>query len=214
VDLLTGYGLALGQAGRIPEALATIQRAHARDSLALTPLAVSGHLLCASRRCDAGIPMMKAAIDLDPNVVLIRLTLGTAYVLAGRPDSAVHQLETAFRIDSTAFAIRSYLIFGYAAAGRWADAERQRALLDRQPGSGSVNFEQTVAHIAFGENDKAMTSLERSVDAREPDLWPVSVACDPLFDPLKSNPRFAALMKRLGARACPPTAKWPIAKRT
>jgi eukaryotic-like serine/threonine-protein kinase len=214
VDLLTGYGLALGQAGRIPEALATIQRAHARDSLALTPLAVSGYYLCLLRRCDAGIPMMKAAIDLDPNVVLIRLTLGNAYAFAGRPDSAVQQFESAFRIDSTAFASRSYLIFGYAAAGRWSDAERHRALLDRQRGSGSVNFEQMVAHVAFGEYDSAMTSLERSVAAREPMLWPFSIACDPLFDPLKSNPRFAAVMKRLGARACSPTAKWPIAKRT
>jgi hypothetical protein len=64
--------------------------------------------------------------------------------------------------------------------------------------------------LAFGETDAAMTALERGVAAREPLLGIVSLACDPLFDPLKSNPRFSPLVQRLGARVCPATGTWPI----
>jgi hypothetical protein len=55
-----------------------------------------------------------------------------------------------------------------------------------------------------------MTSLERGVAAREQYLGVISIPCDPLFDPLKSNARFDALMRRIGARACRPNIPWPV----
>ncbi|HMA22696.1 MAG TPA: hypothetical protein VKP00_01850, partial [Gemmatimonadaceae bacterium] len=118
----------------------------------------------------------------------------------------------AFKLDSVTFGGRSNLILGYAAAGRWDDAARERTLLDRERRGTSINFEQTIAHIAFGEYDAAMTAFERSVAAREPLLWINSLPCDPIFDPLKSNPRFTNLMQRLGARACPARLAWRIGK--
>jgi hypothetical protein len=70
-----------------------------------------------------------------------------------------------------------------------------------------------VVDLAYGEYDAAMAALERGVAAREALLGIVSIPCDPLFDPLKANPRFAALMQRLGTRACPATGTWPVVTR-
>ncbi|HET7373418.1 MAG TPA: hypothetical protein VFJ20_08520, partial [Gemmatimonadaceae bacterium] len=88
-----------------------------------------------------------------------------------------------------------------------------RVLLERERRGTSLNFELAIADIAFGEYDKAVTAVERSVAAREPLLWITSLACDPIFDPLKSNARFQALLQRLGATACPPRMRWPITRR-
>ena len=118
--------------------------------------------------------------------------------------------QTSYHLDSTTFGGRSNLIFGYAVAGRWSDAQRERAVLERKHAGTSVNYEQAIADIAFGEYDKAMTAIERSVAAREPQLWVTSLPCDPVFDRLKANPRFDALMQRIGARTCPPSVNWPI----
>jgi serine/threonine-protein kinase len=212
-ELLDAYAVALGSVGRVQDGLSAARRAREQDPLSESALGIYASYLTLSGRRDEGLAEFKAAIDLDPNATLVHRARGFAFVFAGKPDSAVAELETAFRIDSTMFGGRSNLVFGYAAAGRWSDAARVRAQLDREQGGNSPNFQRMIAAIAFGEYDKAMAFLERSVSAREPMLWPTSLPCDPTYDPLKANPRFAALMQRLGARACAPTIAWPIGKR-
>ncbi len=55
-----------------------------------------------------------------------------------------------------------------------------------------------------------MTALEAAVEGGDPLLGSLSLPCDLVFDPLKTNPRFYALMRRIGARVCPAAARWPI----
>ena len=132
-------------------------------------------------------------------------------MFAGKPDSAVAQLETALALDSTAFGARANLVFGYAAAGRWADATRQRLLAEREgERSNSANYYRVLVALAFGENAAAMAAFERGVSDREPLFSNVSLPCDPRFDPLKTDPRFTEVMRRVGGRACAPKVRWPI----
>jgi hypothetical protein len=140
--------------------------------------------------------------------------LGMLYAFTGARDSAVAALEGAVRLDSTAFGGRSNLMFAYALAGRWADVAKQQALVDRDGGGNSRNYHAVIAHLVYGELDAVMTALERGGVERDQLTSAMSIPCDPLLDPLKSNPRFALLMQRIGARACPATVKWPIAAHT
>ena len=56
--------------------------------------------------------------------------------------------------------------------------------------------------------------MERGVRNREPLFRAVTLGCDPTFDALKSNPRFAALVKEANQRLCPSGGSYPIAGRT
>ena len=69
-----------------------------------------------------------------------------------------------------------------------------------------------IVNLAYGDYNAAMTALERGVAEREPLFGVPSIPCDPVFDPLKTNPRFEKLMRRLEVRTCPATTKWPIAR--
>jgi eukaryotic-like serine/threonine-protein kinase len=209
-EVRSGYAFGLAQIGRVSEAVAQARRARDSDPLSLQANGVLGYVLGTARRFDEAISQTKAAIELAPKLMLPRRQLGLLFALNGMPDSAVAALEAAVKLDSAAFGGRSNLVFAYALAGRWNDVARQQALVDRD-GGNSRNYHALIAHLVYGEFDAAMTAVVRGVDEHDELMGAMSIPCDPLLDPLKANPRFAPLMERIGARACPATVKWPIA---
>jgi serine/threonine protein kinase len=211
IDALFGYALALSQTGRVSEGLAPARRAYELDPLSQTANGIRGYLLAMNHQTDSALAISRAAVDLGPKNVLPRQALAFVLAFAGHPDSALAEFKTAFQSDSTQFNGRANLVFGYALVGRWDDAARERALVMRDSSGGSPGYRRFLADVSFGDYAAAMTELERGVERREQLLGVYSIPCDPLFDPLKSNPRFEPLMRRIGARTCPPTYKWPIA---
>jgi Flp pilus assembly protein TadD len=209
-DIVSSYAAGLGQVGRVSDGLVQARRARERDPLSGTAVGLLSYLLSLSRQYDAAIEQVRAAIVLDPTNVIMHRSLGFYYAFHAQPDSAVASFERGFKLNPTLFGGRSNLVFGYAVAGRWTDARRERASVERETGDNSPHFDRMVIGLAFGENDAAMTALERGIAAREPLFGIMSIPCDPLFDPLKSNPRFGPLLNQLGVRACPAEGAWPI----
>ena len=210
VDALWAYSGALVGVGRIDEALAHLRRARDRDPLSTSVLGFLGYVQELHRQYDSAAVTLKLAIALDPRSTIARQGLGFVLAFDHKPDSAVHQFEAAFAQDSTAFAGRAGLVFGYSAAGRWRDAYRQRALLARGVRENSPDYYAMIAQLALGEYDAAVISLERGLAAREPLFGLLSIPCDPMLDPLQARPRFVAIVRGIGGRACPVTTKWPI----
>jgi eukaryotic-like serine/threonine-protein kinase len=211
-NVLGTYGFGLGQMGRVHDGLALARRGADRDPLSVTAVGIFAYLLASSGQYAEAIRQANKVLELDPTSVLTLQELGFLYALTGHPDSSVAAFQRAFQSDSMFFG-RSTLVFGYAAAGRWKDADRERALVDRDRNGNSPHYQQMIVHLAYGEYADAMTSLERGVATFEPRYSSSSIACDPIYDPLKSNPRFASLMLRIGAVACPASASWPVVTR-
>jgi serine/threonine protein kinase/tetratricopeptide (TPR) repeat protein len=208
VDLLWNYGFGLAQVGRVQDALIQARRARAKDPLRV--IGIVGGILIMTHQFAEALADIRATLALDPNHVLGYRELGILYAFTGKPDSSLASFKTAFKLDATSLGSAANLVFGYAVAGQWKEARQQRALNDRRSDDNSPNYTHAVEDIAFGEYDAAMTALEQAVAHGDPVFGTVSIPCNLLFDPLKSNPRFNVLMRRMGARACPATGKWPI----
>jgi serine/threonine-protein kinase len=209
-EVRSTYAFGLAQIGRDADALVQARRAREDDPLNLQANGILGYVMGTARRYDDAIAQTKAAIALAPKSMLPRRQLGMLYAFTGKTDSAVAAFEEAIKLDSASFGGRSNLVFAYAIAGRWRDVARQQALVDRDDGGNSHNYHAVIAHLVYGEYDAAMTALERGVAERDQLLAAMSMPCDPLLDPLKTNPLFATLMQRIGARACPASGTWPI----
>jgi Flp pilus assembly protein TadD len=206
-------GVTLSKLGRLDSAII-----EARKGVALDPLDPRSNValrrrLFAAGRLEEAIAQARRVLELDPSPRTVTVALsqtGIAYAFIGRPDSGVAVLERMMRIDSTEVGARMYLLFAYAAAGRWADARAQRKALEREGGGNSPNFVRLVVHEVFGQIDSAVVDAERAVAAREPLYTVDDFSCDPMFDALKRSPRFIALVQRTGAIVCPPRRPWPI----
>ena len=209
-DVVSNYGLSLGQVGRVGEGLRFAEQGRILDPLSSNANGIYSGVLEWARRYDDAIAAARIAMDIDRSNVLVHQALGYYFAFSGRADSAVKEFETAFKLDSTLYNGRANLIFGYAAAGRWKDAERQRALFEFESAGNSPNYRAAIVYLAFGEYDRAASALERAVSNREALVGLASIACDPLFDPLKSNSRYVRVTARIGVRPCPAKGVWPI----
>jgi serine/threonine-protein kinase len=205
-----GYGTVLGALGRIDEALAEVRRARALDPLSEGALIDEQYYLLCLRRFRDAVDLTKQITELDTAAAPAYENEGEAYVFLGKPDSALTAFKQAFAVAKGAYGARGSLIFGYAAAGRWADVERERQLAKHDPPGNSPYLAKAFDEALSGRIDVAMTALEKSVANREPSLGSMSLSCDPLVDPLKASPRFAPLMQRLGIRICPALGTWPV----
>jgi serine/threonine-protein kinase len=209
-DVVWPYGAILYAVGDIDGGLAVLQRGRASDPLSTTIVGLIGYGLTIRMQYDSALALTRLAAELQPNDPVVHQSLGFIQAWKHAPDSAVAEFESLFRRDSISFGGRSNLVFGYAAAGRWQDADRERAIIERHPEGNSPNYLRMVVHLVYGQYDAAMTDMERGIAEHETQFGVPSLPCDGIFDPLKSQPRYQRLMRRLGLRACRATGNWPI----
>lgn len=135
--------------------------------------------------------------------------LGLPFLFSGQPDSALNAFKAAYRLNPEGTGSRGLLTLGFAATGRWRDAERVRAEIAQRP---MAVLDMVFADLAFGDWDNALSLLEGLQKDGYLGAMNISLGCGPLFSPLKSNARYVALMQRLGIHSCKPIAPWPIGK--
>jgi Flp pilus assembly protein TadD, contains TPR repeats len=207
------HAVSLETGGDVDGALAEMRRAAELDPLS----SVDGGnyattLIFAGRFRDALKQGMKV-LEIDSTIYAsTHVEIGMAYAFLGRPDSALRAIETYARVGPDEPDIPGYRVFGLAAAGKWGKAKALRAEILRKtadkPGDANAFF----AHLAFGERAAALTSLEQSFKAGTTQLITQSPSCDPVMQPLKSEPRYIALMQSAGLKICPGTVRWPIGR--
>jgi serine/threonine-protein kinase len=86
-------------------------------------------------------------------------------------------------------------------AGRLGDAKRAKAKLEQLASvyGDAASYQFAQVHAQSGEKDKAFAALERGLEVNDPGLNTLRV--DPLFDPIRSDPRFANLLQRADVAA-------------
>jgi TolB-like protein/Flp pilus assembly protein TadD len=190
------YAIYLVWSGRTNEGLAEIRRAQELDPLSL-PINMSvGWLLCDTNRTDEGIEQLRKTIEMDPGFVIAHHRLALCYERKGAYDEAIAEYHKVLDLGGKSVGTAG-LGQAYAMAGKRNEALNALAELQEQSKQRYVSRGVfALIYAALGDKDQAFAWLEKAVE--EHDLSVARLKVDHRFDPLRSDPRFAELVKRVG----------------
>jgi TolB-like protein/Tfp pilus assembly protein PilF len=199
------YSHLLLTVGKPGESLTESQRALELNPLDLLLNVHLGWHYMMSRQYDKAIAQLKSVLEMDPNHYLALRHIGWAYMYNGRHADSIAALEAADKSEPDNSQAMAALATAYAAGGRGSDA---RALLGQLEGSLGQRYvsacDIAAVYAALNEADVALDWLEKAYEERSPRM--VELGLDPVFDPLRSDPRFTDLLRRIGL---PPLAPMP-----
>jgi serine/threonine-protein kinase len=191
-------GQMLAAIGRVDEAEVEWKRAIEIDPLSPLTHGIVGSGLFFARRHEEGCARCRRALEIDPDHVQSLFALTMNAVGLGRLDEAIEAAERAVRIAgrSSAF-FQGTLGFALAAAGRRDEAEAiARDLAARRELEYVPPMPIAWIEVALGNRERALDRLEQAYDERNSSMF--TVACLQLLDPLRGEPRFEALVRKLG----------------
>jgi len=194
------YSHLLMQAGRTGESLEEAKRARELDPL--SPFVNNGlaRQYYLARQYDAAITQCRVALEIEPAYVPARIQLALAYEQKGRIEDAIGELEKARAVASALPVVHALLAHAYATAGRGADAQRELDVLTKAAARNQYvppSYLAIVA-IAMGHKDRAFAYLDKSYQDRSEHMLYLGV--EPLVDPLRNDPRFESLLKKVGIK--------------
>jgi eukaryotic-like serine/threonine-protein kinase len=190
------YGECLSLTGRPDEALAELERALTLDPLSIIIRAYMGVQLYRMRRYDAAIAHLRQTIDLHPRFGPAHDWLGRTYLFKGMHAEALAEMETAASLTGRGSTELGNLAYGYAVTGRREQALRIRAELEERSGRQYVSPTALARmYTGLGEKDQAFVWLNKAVEAHDPNF--TFSVFDPLWDPLRMDPRFARVVRRV-----------------
>ena len=192
------YGGYLTYTGRFNEGVAEAMRARELDPLSL-PLnnALAGRLLAAGRY-DEALRQVQTTLELDEHFAPAHQTLGWVYLHGGKQDDAIREFQNALELAGAADTdIQLDLGFAYAVSGRPNEARRILANLKQLYQQGIVPATSLATlHGALGESNEAFVWLEKAYQERDPQL--TYLKAGRRFEPLREDPRFGQLVRRVG----------------
>ncbi len=182
--------------GRTEEALAWAQRGRELDPLGVTGISI-GWILFQARRYDEAIHELRSVLAVKPNEATAHWFLGFALIAKGQPEEAIPELEKTVSIMHRSPGSLELLATAHARAGRRSEALRlidelkQRRKTTYVPAGAFIN-----PHLALGDYDEAFAWFERAYQEKSNILQFLKV--HPFFDPVRDDPRFKDLLRRVG----------------
>lgn len=192
-----GFAFWLLCVGRTEEAVARSQRAHELDPMNVDDLATDGFLLFHARHYDESIQTLRSVLAVQPDHAMAHFYMGYALIAKEQPEQAIAELERALLLSDRSPAVIGVLVRAYAHAGRRDDALRLVAELKRRKAAGYIPAAAFVnAYLGLGDNEQAFVWLEPAYQEKSNIL--MFLKTHPHFDAIRSDPRFADLLHRVG----------------
>ncbi len=182
--------------GRTGDALAWAQRGRELDPLGVSGVSI-GWILFHARRYDEAVHELRSVLAVRPDDASALWFLGFALIANRQPEEAIPVLEKVVSVSDRSPGAIGVLVRAYAHAGRRTDALRLLAELKRRKQAGYVPAGAFVnAYLGLGDYDQAFAWLERAYQEQSNILQFLKV--HPHFDPLRDDPRFKDLLRRVG----------------
>jgi DNA-binding winged helix-turn-helix (wHTH) protein/predicted Zn-dependent protease len=189
------YAWHLSLMGRYPEAIAEMKKAQNLDPLSLIIQADLAELLVIAHEYDESIQQSQKAIEMDPNFAMAHNQLGQGYLEKHMNEPAVAQLRAAVQLSADSPTCVANLARAYAASGNKSEAtDLLGELKKRSNANYSHGSEIATVYAALGDKDQAMIWLAKAYEER----FNPGVLLRPGFDPLRTDPRFQDIVRRVG----------------
>jgi len=190
------YAFLLSALDRHDEAIREVRIARDLDPLAPRIRANVGNIQFLARKYDEALQELKSALEFDPNHTAIYQYLGHVYREIGRFEESIAYYGKAINLEDSP----EYLIclgIAYARAGKIEESHKILDELEKRSKEEYVSpAELAAVYGTLKEYGIAFDLLDRAFGERDSTL--VWLKADPMFDPLRSDPRFAALLKKIG----------------
>ena len=190
------FAFSLIPRGRVDEGIAEQKKAVDLDPTSPAMLTDLGWAYYIARKYEQAIEQGRKAIELDASFVNAHLMVGFAYALQGKSAEALPEFQRALSLERNPWNIGD-LGFGYARGGNPDEARRIIVELDELSKQRYVCAGlPALIYMELGEKERMFEWLEKFV--ADKDGWCVWLKMEPAWEPVRSDPRFQALMKKVG----------------
>ena len=196
------YALALAAFGHLDDSIREMRRARELDPLSPTNNTAMGMILVFDRQFRSSLEYCYKAAELAPNEALIQENLATAYALNGMYQQAIEHYQRVGELDpenkgDSLASVATVLL----SAGRKSEADAMMPAILKLAGEGKADpYNIAVLYGQRGEKDDAFEwfdkALQRNLERRSSGNDSRMIRYDPLLDPLRSDSRFAALLRQ------------------
>jgi len=191
------YGMFLNSMGRFEEALPRFAKALELEPLSLIINTNFGYHYYLARQYEQAAKQLTTALEMDPNYAQAHWLLGMVYLRQPKLGDAIAELRKAVTLEGDSSRFIAGLGIAYATVGKHSEASKILADLQElsQRGYISPAWRALLLDALGGKREEALEALEKAYEDRDMQLS--LLKADPVYDPLRSEPRFQALLRRM-----------------
>jgi serine/threonine protein kinase/Tfp pilus assembly protein PilF len=186
--------------GRLDDAVGTLEKALKLDPLSPALHSDMGVFYLVFNEPNLAIPWLRETLNLDSRSFWARLNLGWCYLWTNEPNDALAEFQYLVQQAPLSPYPRQALGYAYGFTGQkdkarqvLADLEQLRLQKHYVPSSAWA-----YVYCGLGQYDTAIRYLEQACEERDPEMIFLKGVVEPAFIPLRDEPHFQALMKKVG----------------
>jgi pentatricopeptide repeat protein len=188
--------------GKFDESISEVRVALALDPKSPDVHVMAGSVFLYAGKFDEAIQYYLAALEMNPDIAVAHANLGLAYVRKGMLDMGISEIKKAIEFfHDRGPAVKNDLAYAYVKAGRIQEAKDLFSELLEMRQKDNEPRPRAAAAIAgiysnLGEIDKSLEWLEKAYEEHSGNL--IFIYNDFTYDNLRSDPRFRALLEKIG----------------
>jgi serine/threonine-protein kinase len=193
------HGTALPLVGRLNDAIDTMANALKLDPLSVHYSEWVSRFMLYAGDYDGAIAQGLRTLEMDEVCIRAPHYIGSAYLALGDPETALKWYRRAQALEKSVRSYDAMIVRALAALGQHEEAEAILSRLEEESRAQYMRSEViAMGYAAVGDPDRAFDALERAYHARSAGL--IYLHIDPGYEPLRSDPRFADLVTRIGLK--------------
>ena len=178
--------------GHFDEAIAAARRAVELDPMSLLANHFLGHILYFSRHYEEAIPALRHTLAMEPNYPKPRYFISMSLFWLGEVEAAWEEIQDE-PLDWMRWTASSVILHRL---GRIDEAREVFANLSQEDEQEFATIQRADTYAQWGDTESAFRSLELAISYGDPGLSQLLV--DPFLDPIRDDPRFKAMLEKLG----------------